>query len=882
MDMQFAPVSEGGLQPGSLFGSRYRIEKLLGEGGMGSVYKAHDSELGRTVALKLVRPELAISPQIMQRFKQELLLASRISHKNILRIHDMGDVNGVKFITMAFVEGSDLSALIEETGGLPFERALKFTKQLCGALEAAHNEGVVHRDLKPQNILIDQADNVHVSDFGLAKSLEPEATMMTQVGQILGTPRYMSPEQAEGKEVDHRSDLYALGLILYEMFTSEVPFRAESTLQLMYKQVNEAAKDPRTVRPDLPAYLANIILKCLEKDRAKRYQSAREILADLDAESAPPVSAAGGTKTISIQLPKPSRSTWAITAAGVALAIALAFLIPGTRHLILRSGADASKTVPPKILHYVAVLPFRITGDEENTRYIADGVVDSLSAKLAALKNVYVAPPNAVSAAMKQQDPQKLARALGVKLLLRGTVTSGANGGIAITLTLDDVGAQGRNILHQDFSGVRQDLLTLEDQIFSKLVSTLEIKQSNEELARSTARPTENIGAYDLYLKGRNLWRGAQNAKDLQNAVSLFDQALKVDPRFALAYAGLADADRRIGDETKDGVWTQKALGAAQQAQALNDNLPEVHFTLGSIYTATGRTSEAIAELQRALELAPNSDEALRRLGTAYMRAGRQKEAIDAYTKATEVNPYLWTNFNQLGAAHFQLGDNTQALQAWQRITELAPDRPEGWANVGVVYYRQGKWNECIPKFQKAIDLQPKAAYYSNLGSAYFYLARYDEAAKMFEKSVSMTPNDAVIHTNLADAYRWSGQGAKATATYDEAISLAYKSIQINPQNAEALGSLAICYAKKGDTRQALQFIARARAIDQKNNWLMYEQVTVETLAGQFSEALVSLGQAVRSGYSLEEAKSDPELKRLRETPEFAKLVAELSGKPAK
>jgi tetratricopeptide (TPR) repeat protein len=413
-------------------------------------------------------------------------------------------------------------------------------------------------------------------------------------------------------------------------------------------------------------------------------------------------------------------------------------------------------------------------------------------------------------------------------------------------------------------------------------VSTLEIKQSNEELARSTARPTENIGAYDLYLKGRNLWRGAQNAKDLQNAVSLFDQALKVDPRFALAYAGLADADRRIGDETKDGVWTQKALGAAQQAQALNDNLPEVHFTLGSIYTATGRTSEAIAELQRALELAPNSDEALRRLGTAYMRAGRQKEAIDAYTKATEVNPYLWTNFNQLGAAHFQLGDNTQALQAWQRITELAPDRPEGWANVGVVYYRQGKWNECIPKFQKAIDLQPKAAYYSNLGSAYFYLARYDEAAKMFEKSVSMTPNDAVIHTNLADAYRWSGQGAKATATYDEAISLAYKSIQINPQNAEALGSLAICYAKKGDTRQALQFIARARAIDQKNNWLMYEQVTVETLAGQFSEALVSLGQAVRSGYSLEEAKSDPELKRLRETPEFAKLVAELSGKPAK
>lgn len=878
---QTAEPTHGGLQPGSSFG-RYRIESLLGEGGMGAVYKAYDAELGRMVALKLVHAELATSPQIMQRFKQELLLASKITHKNILRIHDLGDVNGVKFISMVFVEGSDLFSLIEKTGGLALDRALKFAKQLCGALEAAHDEGVVHRDLKPQNILIDKSDNLYVSDFGLAKSLAPDLTTMTRVGQVLGTPRYMSPEQVEAKDVDHRSDIYSLGLIFYEMFTASLPFHGESTLQLMYKHVNEPPKDPRAVRPDLPVYLANVILKCLEKDPANRYQTTREILTDLDSQNAPAPVAPSGSKTISIQLTKPKQPGWWIAGAALLVAVGLFFAIPATRHRIFPAPETASKAALPAISHYLAVLPFRVTGDEATTKYLADGIVDSLSAKLAALKDVYVAPPSAVSAAPKQENPQKLARALGVKMLLNGTVTTGANDAISITISLEDVTKKGGAVLHQDFSGVRQDLLTLEDQIFTKLASTLEIKQTNEELARSTAHPSESTGAYDLYLKGRNIWRSAQNTTELQAAMDLFNQAIKSDPRFALAYAGLADVDRRMFDETKDGVWTTKAMGAAQQAEALNDTLPEVHFTLGSLYATTGRTVESIAELQRALQLAPNSDEALRRLGTAYMKAGQQQDALAAYTKATEVNPYLWTNYNQLGTAYFQLGQNDQAAHAFERVTELGPDRGAGWANLGAVLYRQGKWNESIPKFQKAIDLQPDASYVANLGTTYFFLGRYNEAVLMFEKAVSMAPNDAGFRVYLADAYRWSGQTAKANATYDEAINLAYKSIQVDPRDSEAPGNLAISYAKKGDSGQALDRIARARTLDRKNNWLMYEEATVYALAGKQAEALASLKQAFESGYSLQEAKADPELKKLRETAEFKQLAATVAKGPAK
>jgi eukaryotic-like serine/threonine-protein kinase len=874
-------VSRPTFEPGSSFGVRYRIESLLGQGGMGAVYKAYDRELGRTVALKLVRPELAANVETMQRFKQELLLASTISHKNILRIYDLGDFDGIKFITMAFVEGSDLAGLIEKTGRLPLDRALRFTKQLCAALEAAHSEGVVHRDLKPQNILIDQADNLYVSDFGLAKSLAPEAASMTRTGQLLGTPRYMSPEQVESKEVDHRSDLYALGLILFEVFTAQVPFRGESALQIMFQRVTELPSDPRTVRQDLPDHLANIILKCLEKDPSKRYQSASEILVDLEAQAAPAVSVPARTKTIKNQRLTQLRSPW-ILASGVALAIALVFLIPRTRHLILRSLSSAGTTGQVAIQHYIAVLPFRMVGNEQDTKYIADVVVDSLSAKLSALKNIYIAPPSAVNAAMKQQDPQRIAHSLGVKLLLQGTLTSGSNDNLTISITLNDAGNKGRSLLRQDFTGTRQDLLTLEDQIFNKLVSTLEIRQSNEERARSTMRPTGDVRAYELYMNGRDLWRESENTKDLQSAINFFDQAIKVDPRFALAYAGLADADRRIWDQTNDGIWIQKAFTAAQQAQALNDNLPEVHFTLGSIYTANGRTTEAIAELQRALQLAPNSDEAMRRLGTAYLQAGQQQEAMAAYTRATEVNPYLWTNYYSLGNAYFELGENDRALTAFQRITELEPNRAEGWGAVGAVYFQMGRWSECLPKLQKAIDLSPKAAFYSNLGTAYFYLGQYGESAKVFEKAVSLAANNDNLRVYLAEAYRWSGQAAKAAATYDQAISLAYKSIQINPKDAEALGNLAICYAKRGDSRQALKFIARARTIDPKDNSLMYEEATILALAGQIREGLASLEQALRNGYSLQQARHDPELKKLQELPEFTKLGSELSEKRAK
>jgi len=876
----FSYSFSGVLEPGMDLGPRFRIEKLLGEGGMGKVYKAFDKDLGRTVALKTLQPELTKDPNVILRFKQELLLASKISHKNILRIHDLSEWGGVKFITMAFIEGSDLSQLLKEEHPFPLDRSLKMARQLCEALDAAHSEGVVHRDFKPQNVLVGKNDYVYVSDFGLATSFETAKLGMTRTGAFVGTPRYMSPEQVEGKPIDSRSDLYSFGLVFYEMVAGEVPFAAESTWQMMYQRVQETPRDVKLLKPDLPEYVARVIMHCLEKDPANRYQTAKEILTDLDANRSPSLSTTSMTsRTVQINLPVVQKRWWYAAGGGVLLLVGLLFAIPKTRHWVLvthhaeTSEPGTNGLASKSQAKFVAVLPFRVVGDQSSLGYVADGLVEALSAKLFQLKDVRLTS----SAAAAKTDPKtplsQVAKELGVNLIVHGTV-QGSGDNLRVAVSLENV-AENRLVWSQEFAGVKGDLLIIEDQMYQRLAEALALKPSNEELARATSHPTENIEAYDLYLKGRAAMRGEQAVSNVKKAIGFYEEALKKDPSFALAYAGIADATLVMYRENKDSLWAQKALGAAQQAQQLNDNLPEVHFSLGNVYNASGKTAEAIIELKRALQLAPNSDEAYRGLGKAYLTLGQKDQALQAYQKAVDINPYYWVNYNSIALAYSQLGEYDKALIALRRVIELEPENSYGYLNVGVTYFQQGKYEESLPYFQKSLQIQPDDKTYSDLGTAYFYLKRYSESVPMFEKAVQMSPNVERFTGNLADAYRWSGQREKANATYDKAIALAYKELAVNPRNSDTMGSLALYYAKKGMPAQALNFIQRARSINKEDVDLVYTAAVVEALANHPDDALKLLREAFTRGYSAQEASSDPELNSLRNSPEFEKLLAE-------
>ena len=862
--------------PGTTLGSRYVIEGLLGEGGMGRVYKAYDRELDRYVALKVLQPELTRDPQIIQRFKHELLLASRISHKNILRIHDLSEADGVKYISMAFVDGEDLHHLLRKESPLPLERSLKIARQLCEALDAAHSEGVVHRDFKPHNVLVAKGDHVYVSDFGLATSLETAKLGMTRTGAFVGTPRYMSPEQVEGGKVDSRSDLYSLGLVLYEMMTGDLPFAGESTWQLMYQRVKEKPKDPKQARPDLPDWVARIILHCLEREPENRYQSAKEILADIDAHRSPTL--APGTF-----LRRRPALKWGIAGgAGVLVLVALFYAIPGTRRLAVKGPTVSlvEKTGLPPLSKgkFVAVLPFRALGGESSMNYIAEGLGEALSAKLFQLNDVHLASPIEAAKQDDQKTPlPRIAKDLGVNMIVHGIVQGGAGDQVSIVVKLENM-EDNRLQWSQEFSGVTGDLLTLEDQIYSKLIDALNSKPSDKALAAAAAHPTENIAAYNDYLKGRNALAGTPDQNNIQTAIDNFNSALQKDPSFALAYTGIADANLMLYTATKDKHWSDKAVEAAKKAAQLNENLPEVHAALGSAYSATGQITQAIEEDKRALELAPNSDEAYRRLGNAYRANGQKAEALQALGKAVEINPYYWNNLAALGNAYLAFGDPEKAVKTYTQVTELEPDNPAGYNNLGMAYFSQGKYEESISAFQKALKISPTAETYTNLGTAYFYLKRYPESLPMFEQAVELRPDDGTLMGNLADGYRLSGQKEKAQATYEKAIRLALKQLRVNPRDTQAAGQLALYYAKMGNPEQGKEWVKKARAIDQSDVYLVYIAAVVDTIGNRPADAVKELNAALEKGFSVSDVEVEPEFASLASRPDFQALLKRYSA----
>jgi len=874
-------VDASALSVGSDFGTRYRIESLLGQGGMGRVYKAFDKQLDRVVAIKVVRQGMMGSDEALRRFKQELLLASKVSHKNILRIHDMGEVGDVKFISMAYVEGQDLHQILHDTPTLPFDRALNFARQLAEALAAAHAEGVVHRDLKPQNILVGKDDHLYVSDFGLAKSFEDDAGM-TMTGAFMGTPRYMSPEQVEGNPADQRSDIYSYGLILYEMSAGDVPFTGDTTLKLMYQRIQQIPKNPKLINRELPEWFAAVVMRCLERDPTTRYQSATEIVLDLQGQQSAALSAsASATRTVQIQIPALAGKRWIWAVAGFLAVAVVFFAIPQTRHLILGKGAvETTSGVSgiPSLAQgrFVAVLPFRVLGDEKSLGYVADGLNEALSAKLFQLQGLHLAPSSAVERVSDKDPTEKVARALGSNLIVTGMV-QGSPDNMRIIVNLDDA-TSGKRTWSQEFSGVTKDLLSIEDQISAQLVTALAVNPSNEERAHAAERPTENVQAYDLYLHGRDSLRG-HDAKNVQAAMDFFDQALKQDPGFALAYTGIADASLRMYWLKKDRIWAQKALAAAQEAQQLNGKLPEVHSILGAVYSATGRYSEAISELKSAISLAPNSDEAYRRLGEAYLSSGDGAQAVQAFQKAIQLNPYFWVDQNSLGNAYFQLGDYPHALQAFQQITVLEPDIGVGYENMGNVYLQQGKYEECIPYFQKALQIEPYFSTYENLGTAYFFLKQYSNSADMFEKAVALNPNNTITRVNLADAYRGAGKQDAARAAYQQAISLGYKELETNPQDAKVMAQIALAFAKIGNGPEAENLIRRVRMLDKNNVNYIYEDAVIESLLGKSNEGLKALQEALEKHFAAEYAAGDPDLQGLQKNPQFNALIKKYAGK---
>jgi tetratricopeptide (TPR) repeat protein len=862
---------------------------------MGAVYQAFDQVLEVSVALKVIRPETLADPEgardLERRFKRELLLARQVTHKNVVRIHDLGEIDGIKYITMPYIDGSDLATILKRQGRMPLSRALKIGKQIAAGLVSAHEAGIVHRDLKPANIMVDNEDHALIMDFGIARLAAAGATAFgaTMAGAVVGTMEYMAPEQARGESVDHRADIYSFGLMLYDMLLGRRHTGAQSAVTDLMSRMQAAPASPRSLDPNIPEAVDRLVVRCLQPDPSARHQTTAELLLELERlspdgrEIAPSTATATAISGLGIAPPRP-RPRHRFIAAGVALlllvVLAVLVAVPGTRRALLEwmPGVERASGIPaPSEQKIVAVLPFRVLGDQGALEHIANGLSESLSAKLFQLKDVKVAANASIERINRNQPLAKIAHDLGVNLLLTGTVRSEGDR-IRIVANLEDT-VNGRRLWAQEFTGVLGDLLTLEDGMFAQLLTALSITPGIDERNRTASRATQNIEAYDLYLRGRNGMRGQNDPRNVQAAITAYEQALTKDPRFALAFAGLADAYLSKYSDTRDQLWADKAVFAAQQAQRLDERLLEVQLALGAAYLTTGKTTEAIVVLKRALELAPNSDHAHRQLGRALLVGGQPKDAIAMYRKAVDINPFYWENYNALGTAHFGLGNYDDAIAAYKKVVEIEPDNGDGWNNLGATYLQTARFEESIPVFKKANALLPTADTYTNLGIAYTSLGRYADAVPAYEKAVALNPNARAYVGNLADGYRWSGDAEKAKASYDKAIALAYKELEVNPRNAETKAHLALYFAKRGDVGEASGLIRDARALDATNVEIMYMEATVHLFANRRSEALSQLREAFRAGYPASFAKTDPDLKPLWADAQFQRLVKEFDGK---
>jgi serine/threonine protein kinase/tetratricopeptide (TPR) repeat protein len=694
------PIEE--LTTGSTFAGRYQIIEELGEGGMGKVYKALDKEINTKVALKLIKPEVAADEKAIKRFRNELKMARDISHKNVCRMYDLNQEEGTYYITMEYVPGEDLKSFIRRARQLTSGTTVSMARQICEGLTEAHGLGVVHRDLKPQNIMIDKEGNARIMDFGIARSLKTKG--ITGAGVMIGTPEYMSPEQVEGKGVDPRSDIYSLGVILYEMVTGRVPFEGETPLGIAMKHKSEAPADPRELNAQIPEDLSRVILRCMEKDKQKRYQSSDEVRSELKniekgiptAEKVVPKRKPITSKEITVTFGLKKLLIPALVVVAVVIAVAIVWLF-----LLRKEGPPVPSEKPS-----IAVLPFDDLSPGKDQGYLCDGLAESLINALTKIKDLRVpATTSSFSFRDKQRDIKEIGEKLNVETVLRGSVQKAGN---RVRITSQLIKVSDESLLwSEQYNRDLEDVFAIQDEISLAIVDRLNLSLFGDEKAELLKRHTEDIEAYDIYLKGRYFWY-KRTEEGLKRALEYFEKAIEKDPDYALAYVGIADSylmlDAYTAIPARESYMNAKE--AALKALEIDNTLAEAHSSLAYLKMRYDRDSEgAERDYKTAIELNPNYATAYLWYGLYLRGMARYDEAIKQIKHASRLDPFSLVTNRVLGEVFYSAQQYDQAIEALQRTIEMNPNFSYARLYLGKAYVQKSMYEEALVEFQKEKDI---------------------------------------------------------------------------------------------------------------------------------------------------------------------------------
>jgi len=893
------------LRPGDVLGGRYEILKLLGEGGMGAVYKAMDRELDRPVALKLIRPELAANPSILARFKQELLLAHRVTHKNVIRIYDLGDTEGVKFITMEFVEGEDLRAILQEKKKFTPQDAVEIIQQVCLALEAAHSVGVIHRDLKPQNIMRDKAGRILVMDFGLARTFGGDG--MTQTGALVGTMEYMSPEQALAKDLDQRSDLFTVGLILYELLTGITPFRADSAVASLIKRNSERAIPLSEYDGTIPAALSNIVSKCLERDPSVRYQSAAELLRDLDAWQGNQAAA-----TLGFQ---PAVEPWGrgihwplITGVAAILVLAVAgYMFRGSLF------SPAAKKIVSGPVESVAILPFRNASGDPSLDWLGGSVAEMLSTDMGQssglrtvssdrvhqlLRDLRIAP----DANLDNNTLGKLGEFSNADQIVWGQYAKFGD-----TIRID---ATVRDLKHQTSIPLKieapneKELLGTIDHLSQSIRGNLALPASVvEELKAQALKPsTQSVRALRYYNEGLQLTREGKNL----DAVKQFETATREDPNFSLAYSKLGvtyailgygdkalqysrqavDLSDRVSPQEKYLILAEDARVSKDTSKAiasyenLAKSLPgdsDVEYALARLYEDSGSFDKARAHYQKLLAADPKNSDALLRIGWVEIRDNNPQGSLDYLNRAFTLSVQLGNDeekalvLDAMGNAYQHLNKGDDALQNYRQALEIKRrigNKGGEAETLNLIAQSQeaaGKSIEAIKTYQESIVLRREVGDKVGLGRSLLDIGGLNEGIGHYDEALNLTKEALPLLRDVGDRQNEAaclnniGWIYLDKADYENAMTYLQQGLQLRQQVgspadiADSFYNIGETYGRMGQYDQGTSYYLKALDLWRKTGdkrgiaFASYGLGRIFQYQGRYGAALTSAEDALKS-----------------------------------
>jgi tetratricopeptide (TPR) repeat protein/predicted Ser/Thr protein kinase len=832
---------------------RYVLREKLGQGGMGVVYLAEDTRLGRNVALKFLPEEFAPTSEATQRFTTEARAAAKLNHPNVATVYEISECDGRSFISMEHVEGRTLKSLLDD-GPLPIDRVRSLAQQVADGLAAAHAARVLHRDVKPANVLVTTSGIAKLVDFGLAKTDEKS---LSKTGQIMGTADYMAPEQIDGSKVGPTADVWGFGVLLYEMISGQRPFASDRLPGTLYKIISEPHTPLRTVRPDTPADLRHLVDRCLEKGPDARYPSMVEVAEVLRGE-VPSTPARGRA----LRKPFPTTTKRALVI-GVALAGGVLFTsIRGFRN----------EQPLPTSLH-LAVLPFTVSEGLDSA--FSSGITESVVTRLAGVEPLYPSfwVIRDATLGTRQIGSAADARAsLGATVVLTGAMTR-VGDSIQTELVLIDV-ENGRRLRSGVARGLATDPAGLQDSVALRSAELLELDFQTDAQRLILAGGAAANSASNLFLRGTDYLGRWRQPGQLDVAISMFEQSLEEDPGLSLSHAALAQAYLRNYELTKDTVWASQAERESDRAvELMGEGVTLPHLTLGQIHTATGAYGRALTSFTYVLEREPGSSPAYFGRARSYESLNRHEEAERDLRSGLALRPLYWEGYSALGAFLYRRGRVDEAAQQFREMTRLVPDYAAGHRSLGGALFYLDRLDEAVQAFERALVLEPSYTVYMNLATTYYFQPDYPRAAETYRLALALNDSDYLTWSYLGTSERMAGNVEAARTAWTAMLEKVRGRLAVNPRDPLAQAHLALTELRLGDSEEANRTATALENDAVQDRTVTYILALIREELGERDAALALLDRAFRLGIPLQSVERDPWMRDLRNDPGYSEIL---------